>query len=99
MKTTAQYRNILPTQEEIKLYEREDELARKAKLAKVENRNYKNKIKELRFNERADLSETKFATSARLLEILTMPESTDKSIKEMKARIQNDLFWALAAEN
>jgi hypothetical protein len=92
MKTTAQYRNILPTQEEIKLYEREDELARKAKLAKVENRNYKNKIKELRFNERADLSETKFATSARLLEILTMPESTDKSIKEMKARIQNDLF-------
>jgi hypothetical protein len=28
-----------------------------------------------------------------------MPESTDKSIKEMKARIQNDLFWALAAEN
>jgi len=97
MKTTAQYRNILPTQEEIKLYEREDELARKAKLAKVENRNYKNKIKELRFNERADLSETKFATSARLLEILTMPESTDKSIKEMKARIQNDLFWALAA--
>ncbi len=99
MKTTAQYRNILPTQEEINLYEREDELARKAKLAKVENRNYKNKIKELRFNERADLSETKFATSARLLEILTMPESTDKSIKEMKARIQNDLFWALAAEN
>jgi len=99
MKTTAQYRNILPTQEEIKLYEREDELARKAKLAKVENRNYKNKIKELRFNERADLSETKFATSARLLEILTMPKSTDKSIKEMKARIQNDLFWALAAEN
>ena len=97
MKTTAQYRNILPTQEEIKLYEREDELARKAKLAKVENRNYKNKIKELRFNERADLSETKFATSARLLEILTIPESTDKSIKEMKARIQNDLFWALAA--
>nr|MBR6100614.1 hypothetical protein [bacterium] len=92
MKTTAQYRNILPTQEEINLYEREDELARKAKLAKVENRNYKNKIKELRFNERADLSETKFATSARLLEILTMPESTDKSIKEMKARIQNDLF-------
>ncbi len=99
MKTTAQYRNILPRQEEINLYEREDELARKAKLAKVENRNYKNKIKELRFNERADLSETKFATSARLLEILTMPESTDKSIKEMKARIQNDLFWALAAEN
>ena len=99
MKTTAQYRNILPTQEEINLYEREEELARKAKLAKVENRNYKNKIKELRFNERADLSETKFATSARLLEILTMPESTDKSIKEMKARIQNDLFWALAAEN
>ena len=99
MRTTAQYRNILPTQEEINLYEREDELARKAKLAKVENRNYKNKIKELRFNERADLSETKFATSARLLEILTMPESTDKSIKEMKARIQNDLFWALAAEN
>ena len=97
MKTTAQYRNILPTQEEIKLYEREDELARKAKLAKVENRNYKNKIKELRFNERADLSETKFATSARLLEILTMRKSTDKSIKEMKARIQNDLFWALAA--
>ena len=99
MKTTAQYRNILPTQEEINFYEREDELARIAKLAKVENRNYKNKIKELRFNERADLSETKFATSARLLEILTMPESTDKSIKEMKARIQNDLFWALAAEN
>ena len=99
MKTTAQYRNILPTQEEINLYEREDELARKAKLAKVENRNYKNKIKELRFNERADLSETKFATSARLLEVLTMPESTDRSIKEMKVRIQNDLFWALAAEN
>lgn len=98
MKTTAQYRNILPTQEEINLYEREDELARKAKLAKVENRNYKNKIKELRFNERADLSETKFATSARLLEVLTMPESTDRSIKEMKVRIQNDLFWALAAE-
>jgi hypothetical protein len=92
MKTTAQYRNILPTQEEINLYEREDELARKAKLAKVENRNYKNKIKELRFNERADLSETKFATSARLLEVLTMPESTDRSIKEMKVRIQNDLF-------
>ena len=99
MKTPAQYRNILPTQEDINFYEREDELARIAKLAKVENRNYKNKIKELRFNERADLSETKFATSARLLEILTIPESTDKSIKEMKARIQNDLFWALAAEN
>ena len=92
MKTPAKYRNILPTQEEINFYEREDELARKAKVAKVENRNYKNKIKELRFNERADLSETKFATSARLLEILTMPESTDTSIKEMKARIQNDLF-------
>jgi hypothetical protein len=92
MKTPAQYRNILPTQEDINFYEREDELASIAKLAKVENRNYKNKIKELRFNERADLSETKFATSARLLEILTMPESTDKSIKEMKARIQNDLF-------
>ena len=88
MKTPAKYRNILPTQEEINFYEREDELARKAKLAKVENRNYKNKIKELRFNERADLSETKFATSARLLEILTMPESTDKSIKEMKARMK-----------
>jgi hypothetical protein len=28
-----------------------------------------------------------------------MPESTDRSIKEMKVRIQNDLFWALAAEN
>ena len=97
MKTPAKYRNILPTQEDINFYEREDELARIAKLAKVENRNYKNKIKELRFNERADLSETKFATSARLLEILTIPESTDKSIKEMKARIQNDLFWALAA--
>jgi len=97
MKTPAQYRNILPTQEDINFYEREDELARIAKLAKVENRNYKNKIKELRFNERADLSETKFATSARLLEILTMRKSTDKSIKEMKARIQNDLFWALAA--
>jgi hypothetical protein len=26
-----------------------------------------------------------------------MRKSTDKSIKEMKARIQNDLFWALAA--
>ena len=47
MKTPAKYRNILPTQEEINFYEREDELARKAKLAKVENRNYKNRINEL----------------------------------------------------
>ena len=63
MKTPAKYRNILPTQEEINFYEREDELARKAKLAKVENRNYKNRINELRFNERADLSEIKLHTN------------------------------------
>jgi len=99
MKTPAQYRNILPTQEDINFYEREDELARIAKLAKVENRNYKNKIKELRFNERADLSETKFATSARLFEILSMSESTDKKLKEIKSKTQKDLFGTLTTEN
>ena len=99
MKTPAKYRNILPTQEDINFYEREDELARKAKLAKVENRNYKNRIKELRFNERADLSEIKLHTNDSLISVLTLTDSTEKEVRKVKTNTTSDLFAALTAEN
>ena len=73
MKKTATYRNILPTQEEINFYEREDELARKSQLAKVQNKNYKNRIQELRLMERDNLSETEFYRNS-LISALTLPE-------------------------
>ncbi len=98
MKTTAEYRNILPTQEEIDFYEREDELARKDKLAKVQNKNYKNRIQELRLQERNNLSETEFYKDS-LISALTLPESTEESVKEIKASTKKDLFAALIAEN
>ena len=99
MKKTATYRNILPTQEEINFYEREDELARKAKLAKVENRNYKNRINELRFNERADLSEIKLHTNDSLTSVLTITDSSEKQVRKVKTNTQKDLFATLTAEN
>lgn len=99
MKTPAKYRNILPTQEEINFYEREDELARKAKLAKVENRNYKNRINELRFNERADLSEIKLHTNDSLISVLTITDSLDGKVRKVKTNTENDLFTTLTAES
>ena len=98
MKKTATYRNILPTQEEINFYEREDELARKSQLAKVQNKNYKNRIQELRLMERDNLSETEFYRNS-LISALTLPEFTEKRVKEIKASTKEDLFATLTAEN
>ena len=98
MKTTATYNNILPSQEEIRNYEREDDLARKSQLAKVENKNYKNKLQELRNNERYNLSETEFYKKS-LISALTLPEFTEEKVKEIKTNTKSDLFDTLTAEN
>ena len=98
MKTTATYNNILPTQEDINNYAREDDLARKSELAKVENKKHKNRIQELRNMENDNLSETKFYRNS-LISALTLPEFTEKRVKEIKASTKEDLFATLTAEN
>ena len=98
MNTTATYTNILPTQEDINTYAREDDLARKSVLAKVQNKNHKNRIQELRNMENDNLSETKFYRNS-LISALTLSEFTEEKVKEVKAETKNNLFDALTAEN
>ena len=98
MKTTATYTNILPTQEDINNYAREDDLARKSELAKVENKKHKNRIQELRNMENDNLIDTKFYRNS-LISALTLPEFTEESVKEVKINTKENLFDALTAEN
>ena len=96
MKTTATYKNILPSQEDINNYAREDDLARKSELAKVENKKHKNRIQELRNMENDNLSETKFYRNS-LISALTLPEFTEEKVKEVKINTKFDLFATLSA--
>ena len=98
MNTTATYTNILPSHEDINTYAREDDLARKSELAKVQNKNHKNRIQELRNMENDNLSETKFYRNS-LISALTLPEFTEEKVKDIKASTKEDLFATLSAES
>ena len=98
MKKTAKIQSILPTQEELLSFEREDELTRNAIKAKEDQKNYKNKKAELYNEANFNLDETAFYRDS-LISALTLPEFLEERVYNVKENTSENLFDVLSAEN
>jgi hypothetical protein len=98
MKKTAKIQSILPTQEELLSFEREDELTRNAIKAKEDQKNYKNKKAELYNEANFNIDETAFYRDS-LISALTLPEFLEERVNNVKENTSENLFDILSAEN